>query len=974
MLLKKLLFAIIILYFSFSDFKEIIAQMSFHKQYTVNDGLPSSVIYDIAQDSTGLIWIASDYGVSKYDGYRFENFTKDNGLAANSNVLIFEGKHGYMWFLSYSGKLSYTDGWEVRPYEGNDTLSVFGGRNFASTLFVDNNNSIWFTYSKDTLKSVRITEDLEIFIVDTTMRKRSNFSKLFRNSVTQNQYEEKTSIKKDSILSNTKLYKIGEKYYTLGEDDRLIYSGNTLVPGGEDCLIENIDTYREDNGTIWLRKKWDGVYVYNLQYQNLPLRLLPNIRVTKILKDRNAHYWIATEGNGLYYLPSVRIYVYNKKQGLPNDNIISLEVDNNRLYFATNDGKLFVSVLSSKAHLKNRKELLENETSKYCRDIYLQAPDNLWVITSKYLRYNSSGIAKPLRFRVAKKSYEFHECNNGDIIVAMIEGFCRYDKNTLVYDSRSDGFAEHVRTIYEDNNNVIWLGTMEGVFSYDGFSYKFWGDSLDILGDRITTINGYNNEVWIGTRSNGIIRIDKHKITSINVGNGLSSNMVKAIMPYSENLVWVGTMSGLNKIELDHNGNIISIKKYSVWDGLISNEINDLEKYSGYIIVATNFGLCIFDPTLMNDKSTPPFININGLSVNNFAMPYKKIVNIGDTAKSVIIDYLGISFDDPGNITYRYKILWSDEFHSPFTTRFKIINDWVETRNTSLQLNVIPGHYTFSVQAKDEKGEWTMDTKSLDIIVAKPLIQQIWFHILIIIVIILMVSFIFLIIMRNRKKKNEIRVSLILSEQKALRAQMNPHFIFNSLNSIQTFILERNDEKADMYLSNFSSLMRKVLENSKYNLISLTEELETLEMYLQIENLRFENRFNYKIEVGPEIDTDDVMIPPSIIQPYLENAIWHGLMPKKNPGFLLLKLSSLDRSFIRVEIEDDGIGIKASNALNSKKKHHKSTGMKNIEERISLLNKITKGGFSIQISDLIKNKNENPGTKVSILIPLNISL
>ena len=947
-----------------------LAQISYYKQYTVNNGLPGSVVYDLAQDSKGYIWIATEYGVSRYDGYQFVNYTTRNGLASNSIILIFEGKPGYLWFYSYSGELSYMHDQQVTPFPLNDTLEHLGGRDYAPTLSIDQSNNIWFRYAADTSKAVMINASFKISIRDTSLGKRSNFSFLFKN------YHEKNSCKglisgSSKMVSNDNyLYALSGNYYYLDENDRLNYAGNKLTPG-LNYVLDSTDIYCEENGKIWLRKKWDGVYLYEAGHPvEEPLRFLPDMRVTKILKDRDKNYWLATEGNGVYFVPSVDYYVYDQRQGLPNANIISMEVHGNNLYFGTNDGKLYVSRLNQQAHLTNREELLADEPHKYCRDIlYQTGKEALWVISTKYLRYHSSAIPMPLRYRLIKKSYEFFECSNGNILVAMIEGFVSYDKNELVYDSRSDGFVKHVRTIYQDKRGVIWLGAMDGLYSYDGKNYTDWGDSLQILNKRITTIQGKDNEIWVGSRADGIVVIGTEKIRHINQSKALSSNMIRAIHFQPDGTAWVGTIDGLNKLVFEKESKSYIIRKYSVWDGLPSNEINDIKAAGKYLLLATNFGLCTFNPDEINKKEFPPLLHINEVSVNNIKMQEKDSLLIGDTANSILIEYAGINYDDPGNLEYRYKISWKDKNHSPYSAGFKESEEWTKTRNTSLRLNAIPGDYRIMIEAINRRGVTSETPAIIQFTVNKPLSQQLWLHIFILFLAIAAVSLIFFIILRNRKRKQNLKTNLILSEQKALRAQMNPHFIFNSLNSIQNFILDRDDQKADLYLANFSSLMRRVLENSRHNQISLADELETLRIYLELEHLRFENKFEFAISVTDDIEQEEIFIPPSIIQPYLENAIWHGLMPSGENGMLLLKVKKYQDNLLRIIIEDNGIGREASAKMRKKSRHHKSTGMKNIEERLELLNKTGREGYAVEIEDLKNKEGTAAGTRIILSIP-----
>lgn len=215
------------------------------------------------------------------------------------------------------------------------------------------------------------------------------------------------------------------------------------------------------------------------------------------------------------------------------------------------------------------------------------------------------------------------------------------------------------------------------------------------------------------------------------------------------------------------------------------------------------------------------------------------------------------------------------------------------------------------------------------------------------------------------------KVQMATNELKALRAQMNPHFVFNSLNSIQNFIMSSDGEEAVKYLSKFAKLMRTILNNSERATVTIREEIHALQLYLELEVLRFENKFDYTIEIDPGIDQDFYEIPTMLIQPYVENAIIHGLMPKPSKGHLLIKID-MDKTHIICTVIDTGIGRKRSMQLKEKsgKKEHVSMGMRITRDRLAVLNNIHNSNLSVNITDLVTEEKEPQGTKIEIFIPI----
>jgi sensor histidine kinase YesM len=240
--------------------------------------------------------------------------------------------------------------------------------------------------------------------------------------------------------------------------------------------------------------------------------------------------------------------------------------------------------------------------------------------------------------------------------------------------------------------------------------------------------------------------------------------------------------------------------------------------------------------------------------------------------------------------------------------------------------------------------------------------------------ILLLIIFIFL--LRNKQKhqleKTDLEHQQMELQGRLLRTQMNPHFIFNSLNSIQSYITSNDQYNAETYLSKFAKLMRSILENSRHSFISLEQDLSTLKIYLELEQLRFEGQFEYKIEIDEEIDIDNTYIPPMLIQPYIENAIIHGLIGKlEEKGLLTLKFNLDTESTIKCILEDNGIGREKAQELKARSiKPYKSLGMQVTKERMEMISEINKVYFEERFDDLKDEKGKALGTRVELIIPI----
>ena len=222
-----------------------------------------------------------------------------------------------------------------------------------------------------------------------------------------------------------------------------------------------------------------------------------------------------------------------------------------------------------------------------------------------------------------------------------------------------------------------------------------------------------------------------------------------------------------------------------------------------------------------------------------------------------------------------------------------------------------------------------------------------------------------------KQVKAEFEKQIAETEMAALRSQMNPHFIFNVLNSINRFILSNESSVASDYLSRFSRLIRLILENSKSAKVPLEKDLDALRIYIDMEKLRFQNKFTYEITADENIDQTFVQVPPLLIQPYVENAIWHGLMQKETPGHLYISLTLMKEDLIKVMIEDNGIGREKSAALKSKTAvTHKSFGLQISKDRIRIVNKLYGVNTQVEVEDLHNGYNEAAGTRINLFIPI----
>ena len=326
------------------------------------------------------------------------------------------------------------------------------------------------------------------------------------------------------------------------------------------------------------------------------------------------------------------------------------------------------------------------------------------------------------------------------------------------------------------------------------------------------------------------------------------------------------------------------------------------------------------------------------------------------------------SFILPEYTYFKYRITGSND------TLWKQTN--TNERNISFSA-LKPGMYTFEAYAVNFQNK-TANPIIIPFQINKPWWQQWWFYILILICFLISVYYLIVVRIRIIRKnnqqiieqlnlKNELRNSLLST----IKAQMNPHFIFNSLNTIQSFIYQNDKINANKYLGKFSELVRKVLANSTKKVIVLTEEIELLKLYLDLEKVRFGDNLQIQFTIAQDLDSDYIEVPPMLIQPYIENAIVHGLFHKKGNKDLLIEIKPIGSpDYIEIRIDDNGIGREVSNQLNQKRSNHISFATSANEKRIELINQTLKKPIKLRIIDKKDALNNAAGTLVVLLIPM----
>lgn len=536
--------------------------------------------------------------------------------------------------------------------------------------------------------------------------------------------------------------------------------------------------------------------------------------------------------------------------------------------------------------------------------------------------------------------------------------------------------TNRVQIALDENDTLLWLSALDsGLCMYNPVSNKLkllnGRPNKSLFGDML--LKDPLGNYWCPTEQNGVfyirrMRNDSFLLTQFTEEEGLASD-------YTGNIV------------SDKNGNIL-VSTHNGPSVLRKNQVRFISLKSNHLL--PEFNQIFSDLYISEDENI--YFGIVGksikwrldslTSVTNMPQLYFKSIKIFgneyndtidlDTLRSIelaynknniAISYVALDFSAPETIQYAYRI-------------DGLTNEWVECGNTrTLSFSgLAPGNYRLFIRATNGMGVAARQELNLKIVINPPFWEKWWFIIICIAtavcIVAIAIKYRITEIRKQEKIKSDYNKMLAEVEMKALRAQMNPHFLFNCLNSINRYIVVNDSVKASGYLTKFSKLIRLILDNSSNDTATLENEINLLKLYIEMETMRFDGKFTYEITIDAQLATETITIPSMIIQPYVENAIWHGLLNKGDKGNLLLQVALIESGKLKVIVEDNGIGRQKASELKSKSAlKQKSYGMQITDDRIKAINQLYATGAEVKIEDLYTKDNQCCGTRVELIIP-----
>ena len=959
------------------------------RQYSTDTGLSSSEIYDILQDREGYVWISSDNGVSRFDGYGFRNYSVKDGLLENVIFRMQLDTAGRVWMQAMGGNLYYLEGDTILPYWNNPVLKQFkGGSDVYPGFIVEGagetvHAAAWgygiLSISRDGTVKTYSHEEPEYFQVFEKNGRAILSANLIKNELESFKLHQGKSRDKNYSIPvyfyvPGAVWSFPEKFYSkIGRQ----FEAFLLAPGqyflkiaDEVWYVKNGKVHWQHhfpqvidhaalmtNGQLWLGlygqqglKIYPSIDAFGKAEANT---WLPGESVSYFMEDREGGIWIGTNKNGVFYTPADALQVYDKESGLPDENVTALSIKNDReLFVGLGNGNIW-QLDWQHEHWKQLPPILPAHES--VRDLrYDRQNSRLWAVNSVlYFFQNDRWLRKDVEYQGRLLSFgnRITQSPNGtDLWVCGHIGFMSLEGANSAHGNIQIGYDQRTYAVQEDFAGRVWVGRPNGLFEWRAGALHECQNLHRAFSLRVEDIALMpDSSLAVATKGGGIVFWKGAQFEQVTTNQGLCADMLECLHVDAQGVVWAGTLNGLNRISGSWGKR--QVEQITVSHGLPSNEINRVRTVGETVWVATSKGLVRFSSKKYNPFSPKPILE--SVLANNRAIDLSQTLRLRPNQNNLSVNFLALNYKMNGQIRYRYRMDGGL---------------WTQTPNRAVNYAELPpGKRLFEVQAQNEDGVWSEST-ALNLVIEPPWWATWWARTGAILAAFLLVFGLYKYRTGQLKKENKTQRQMAELERAALQAQMNPHFIFNCLNSIQNFILQNEKQAAIQYLGRFASLIRSMLNASVSGKIMLEEEVQLLNNYLELEKLRFKDRFSFTVEIAEDLDRFETMIPPLLLQPYVENAVLHGISGRASGGkvaVLFLKKAN----WLVVRIQDNGAGFNPANTQENNPKTHKSFGMTITKNRLELL-ATGKEKSRVNIKTRYDENGGVAGTEVTIHIEL----
>jgi ligand-binding sensor domain-containing protein len=955
------------------------------RNYTVKDGLISEDVYNLFQDKQGYLWIFSDYGTLKYNGSEFTRVLKNLPFKESFIYRIYENRRGQKWVANSNARI-----YEVR----NDSAFIIEGieelsaqlRNSVSEigkLFVDDSLTIYIATKGKSYKLVRknhkyLIVDLSYMLPTDSIRikllefgndivhinkrfkndefVKNNKKKIYLQPAKSNQLVEIPIFENKVLPGNFRKFKNRIYFARANFIGKINSSGVDFIKLKSIVLNFTVD----DRGHIWAACYNGGLYEVN-EDGSIINHFFGNVTVNDVLIDHQSGVWVSTNGSGLFRLENTSAQRFNDVESLRDPMPVITQIGN-KLFIATKKGALFAMEKNSLVQIRNSFNCVPRQITGYDKGYILLSECGFERLDRSARHFSPEGPNGNVY-----NSFNAVAHGNNELIFTWRRGIILFEGNRVK--KRLDFGCKITCSLV--SGDTIWVGTENGIALYDLTKLKedqvsevilesqsetpdrpfYLADASDAIIRKI--VRDSRNNLWFIAKGTGLYKLENNRLKFMNSDSGLPDNTINDLSFMDDGRMLLSCINGLFVSKNPVSG-------YRTWECIYPGSVQAAQAFENRIYASDKSGLLFFENSARPGPETRNYFNLAEIKVD-----FEKI----SPGNFKIIDY------DQNILEFKFDFISFSETKPKMKYVLKgEQSDSGITDHPSIRFNLVtPGNYTLAAYPLVKNGEALKIT--IPFVIKAAFWQTMLFKtagtILLTSIAVLLTYF----IVRRRKRKEALKAKneQLLLEYKliALKAQINPHFISNCLSAIQHLIRSNATNEANTYIAKFGLLVRKILDFSSQPVVSMEEELKLLEIYLDLEQLRFKNKFSYSFTVEKKIALSDVYLPPLILNPIVENAIWHGLLPieSKRPAEMKLFIRQSSNT-LTISIEDNGVGIDL-NKMAAKRNNNKSYGLDVTEQRLTNLNYLYKRTEARLTYQMLVNEEGNPaGTLVTLVLPL----
>lgn len=876
---------------------------------TTKDGLLSDRVYQVMQDQSGFMWFATEAGVSKYNGYSFQHFTVSDGLPSNDILSVWQDYMGNIWFVGVNQELSVYNGDSIKPFKlpkpfdntplGSGCMAKDGSYWFANRSgrrffhLIGDSLVIFALLGEDSLVNPRVfsAHNGDIWITDENKVGVINDTGISVYKILSNQ---PLSGSFERIV--TTIFPVSKTQFYFGTSNALFHYKNNITikvwPKTTAAMDGSNWLFSKLSDSTFLAANKDVCYIIDNTGKILEA-FNADTYLGKSVLDNENNLWLPTFGKGVKLLTYNERYIKASFIGMRttalaiiNDSILLFGLANQQLGLMKTNF-LEQTVVQPSIHSYGLKEqttdrIFFTDIKELGSTVSLASNIGLYRLSKSIIdsfRSNDSLLQCSMqKYNISNAALKQLMSLNDTLFIAASNGLYSYP---LVSDSFQ--LVRHSKmslTSMLNTNNALVVGTRNGLSYLD----KTFDIDTTILTNKCITALAVDsaNNLWVGTDSYGLYWVDRSKKSiRLDLGEQFENLHVNDLL-LNDSILFIGSNQGVMRVTfslINDEIQLNSIGMLDTKDGIIDNEVNRLQLNNNNLYISTASGINKLNLSKIEWSHRPPQFYLTKVVIENENFPITTNYSL-EVDNLLEISYSAISYFSKGDIEYAYRLKGYD-------------NDWHHTKERTITYNLLPvGDFLLEIKASNSYGNWSTPV-SLRLTIVPPIWQRPLFYLSILLlsisITLLLAYWRIQVIKEKQIEKTETNKRIAEFKLKALHAQMNPHFVFNALHSIQSYMFENDSVNAGLYLMKFAKLMRLTLESSIKPSISLDEEISALTLYLELEILRFGNDVSYTIKQNIKEPIEEILLPSMILQPFVENAIVHGVA--NNTGKREIKLT-----------------------------------------------------------------------------------